>query len=539
MKISVGVYAVLWTQTLDAMATMIVLPTIPFYAMGLGANAFTISLLGAAYNLSQMICSPALGALSDRIGRKTVMVTGLACQAICNGAMSYSESVSALLIVRVAVGAALSTGPVEMAYIMDSVNSEGDLSQVLALQRFMTSAGALLGPLVARTFDELAFGTLCQGLVCVNVLNLCIGAALWEDAAPKDLALRGSSSSSAGSSPPMPGIGMAGGREEEPFFLQSVRTLFTNHATSSLLLVSWLYTLGYGIGDGPEIVFLKDHFSFGKEEVCYYFVATNLSSLVLATIVPRIIEVLGPRSSCKLGCLGAAACLVALASLSGVGWVPYVCGILEVGLFGSMIGLSYMHLVRKTCPESSMGTMLGLQSALNGFAGTVGPPSGGALYDWNNVFPYVLSALFAAAAGGVYAALPLEPTAGELAPLVAGAALPRHVQRRPALRRASSFGQPIYPNKSFTTQVHTNLFKLEFDPELEALYRAYRSMLEKERGTAGAGSFPASSGGLKCVATVPGDMVAAHAEAVALQGAIAEGSEMSRSDTTGNIAELR
>ena len=82
--VKLGIYGILLTQTLNALATMVVLPTLPFFAMTLGATALEVSLMNSAYNLAQMFCSPLLGALSDRYGRKRVMLGGICIQMICN-----------------------------------------------------------------------------------------------------------------------------------------------------------------------------------------------------------------------------------------------------------------------------------------------------------------------------------------------------------------------------------------------------------------------------------------------------------------------
>lgn len=488
MKVPIGVYAMLFIQTMAALGSMILLPTMPFYAMTLGADAFSIAMLGSACNCAQMLCSPALGVLSDRVGRKLVMLAGLSCQFACNLAMGQTATLSSLLMVRVMAGMALSTGPVEMAYIMDNISSESDLSHVLTLQRVMTSAGALIGPLAATSLGNSSFQTLCQGLAGINMANLLVGAVLWRDMPRKDVAAE---------------------HEEVqeccvPPFLMTLRSMFLNRATASLLLVSWIYTLGFGIGDGPEVLFLKEHFDFGKREVCYFFVVTNLSSMLCASVVPQLIDAFGARNVCKAGCLGAAGSLLLFIVGAGRPSIPYVCGTLEVGLFGSMIGLSFMHLVRQSCPESLMGTMLGLQSCLNGFAGTIGPPAGGLLYQWNPFLPIVCSALFAAMAAGLYSAFPtVRPEEVRL--------LRPALPFRPRLARVSSFGQPIYPNKSFLCQVNAHVLRLQTDPELLSLYKVYRDRLDKDRGfSAGADGSP--SVGIRTVATVPGDMLAAYTE---------------------------
>lgn len=266
--IKAGIYGILFTQTLNALATMVVLPTLPFFAMKLGASALEVSLMNSAYNLAQMFCSPLMGALSDRFGRKRVMVLGIFAQMICNGFMTRAHTLTQLMMARMAVGVALSTGPVEMAYIMDFLHSEEELSRVLALQRVMTSAGALAGPLVARSFDKLPFNALCGGVVIINIVNLIVGCLLWEDAkAEKAKSLADMDTDAAGSD------------ETEKSFSESLYMMFSNYSACALLLVSFVYALGFAIGDGPEMVFFKDRYGFGKDQACNFYLSLGRISL--------------------------------------------------------------------------------------------------------------------------------------------------------------------------------------------------------------------------------------------------------------------
>ena len=264
----IGVYGILFTQTLNALATMVVLPTLPFFAMKLGASALEVSLMNSAYNLAQMFCSPLMGALSDRAGRKRVMLIGIFGQMICNIYMTQAHSLMHLMLARMAVGVALSTGPVEMAYIMDFLHSEEELSRVLALQRVMTSAGALAGPLVARCFDRYSFNALCGGVVLINVINLAIGFFLWEDAKEKTKTLADMDTENVAPD-------AENGENGEKSFSQSLYLMFSNHAACALLVVSFVYALGFAIGDGPEMVFFKDRYGFGKDQACNFYLCLD------------------------------------------------------------------------------------------------------------------------------------------------------------------------------------------------------------------------------------------------------------------------
>jgi len=494
----IGVYGILITQTLNALATMVVLPTMPFYAMNLGASAFTISLMGSAYNLAQMFCSPLLGSFSDRVGRKRVMLMGIFGQAVCNVLMCRARTVPSLLFARVAVGMALSTGPVEMAYIMDFVDDEQELSRILALQRVMTSAGALAGPIVARSFDSLPFPVLCRGVVAINVLNLVVGAMLWEDAVtPSEAAPRTKCSKQLSrrlsdvAEEDIRKATSSGSQAEGASMAQKFQAMCSNRATCCLLGVSFVYALGFGIGDGPEMVFFKERFGFGKDQACVFFIFINVSSLVCAAWVPALLSNLGARNICVIACLGGAMCSLLLALSPGVLWMPFAFGATMVGLCGTMLGLGFMHLVRETVPEDLMGTMLGFQSSLNGAAGALAPPVGGMLYGWNNFLPFLVTSFCCVVTGVLYKLLPMKVEA----------VVPRRLEAKKeqaALRRLSTFGAPIYNDKSFMVQVITNELRLEFDPEAVRLYERFRERLREDN----------VRGGLKPVATVAGDLSA-------------------------------
>lgn len=186
------------------------------------------------------------------------MLLGIFAQVLCNGFMSRAHSMTQLMLARMAVGMALSTGPVEMAYIMDFLHSEEDLSRVLALQRVMTSAGALAGPLVARSFDKLSFHSLCRGVMAINLFNLIVGFFLWEDA-KNDKAKT------------LADLDEGETADADKGLADPLRTMFANQAACGLLLVSFVYALGFAIGDGPEMVFFKERFSFGKDQACIFY----------------------------------------------------------------------------------------------------------------------------------------------------------------------------------------------------------------------------------------------------------------------------
>lgn len=479
--VQAGVYAILLTQTLNAVATMAVLPSLPFFALQIGATAFDIALLETCYNLSTFFCSPVLGVWSDKVGRKRVMLMGLMLASFLNTFQGWATTPTGLMLARAAVGVALSTGPVEMAYIMDSTNSEEELSKVLALQRIVCNAGALSGPLVAKFFSNYGFPVLCRILSMVNLLNVCIGIMFWQEGQSRQVVVR----------TPL---------EEAQPPTETSKSLpwaeiFRNPATGSLLALSFLYTFGCGVSDGPEVVFLKEHYHYGQSEVCTFIMATCAASLAVAPLMPDLIRVIGEVNACLVGCLGS--CVVVLSMVMGLrlSWMPYFYGATSVGLFGSMVGMSYMGLVHKMCPANRVGMLLGLKSSMDGLAGTLAPAIGGMVYAYDHFWAYGLTAGFSAVAAGLCGfMLPLAAQPGEMKPLV-----PTRMKRSPSL---PDLGMPVYFSKHFTVQMLTNQLRITMDPELKHIYDTYKSSLSRTKGQQ-------MVHGMRPAASVPDDMVAA------------------------------
>jgi len=486
-RIKPGVLAVLLTQSIAATGTMAVMPTLPFFAIQrLGASALEISLLASCYNFAQFIFSPAVGALSDRVGRKWVMLGGLLLQAFSNCIQAEADSAGALLFARGLIGIATSTGPVEMAYIMDFTPDERWLSHVLSLQRVVCNAGALMGPLLAHSFERYGFPALCRGLACINLTCLLIGSILWESKPPLPPSGQASSSSASSSRPGE--VAHTGGA---PCMRDNCLAVIANGSLCYLLSVSFAFTFACGVSDGPEPLFLKERFGFQQAQFGWYFMVANASTLVWSPMVPSLIAHFGSLNACAAGCFGNAAAVVAIIALRGVPSVPYFYVAATVGLFGSMVGLGFMGLVSKNCPKSLLGTMLGLKSSLDGMAGTAAPAVGGCLYYIGRLLPYAATAAISALVAFLYISLPPSVSKNdlseELKPLMKPKLKAEDQEVEPqtsGMKRVASAGisMSVYAGKNFTSQYLLNQLSLVMDPELKSLYNRTMDKIEKEKG---------------------------------------------------------
>src|SRR5688572_27006093 len=102
----------------------IIIPLLPFYAETFGASPLVIGLLFAAFSLAQLIAAPALGALSDRWGRRPVLIFSLIGTVVSFVLLALAQSLTLLFVARVIDGLSGGNITTARAYIADVTEPE-------------------------------------------------------------------------------------------------------------------------------------------------------------------------------------------------------------------------------------------------------------------------------------------------------------------------------------------------------------------------------------------------------------------------------
>ncbi len=133
---------------IDLLGLTIIIPLMPLYAAAFGASAFTIGLLGAAYPVMQFIGAPLLGRLSDRYGRKPVLVISQIGTFAGFFVMGTAGSLWVLFLARIIDGLSGANIATAQAAISDST-TEKTRTQGLGLIGAAFGLGFILGPIIA------------------------------------------------------------------------------------------------------------------------------------------------------------------------------------------------------------------------------------------------------------------------------------------------------------------------------------------------------------------------------------------------------
>ena len=132
----------------DLLGLTIIIPLLPLYAAAFGANAFLIGLLGAAYPLMQFIGAPLLGRLSDRYGRKPVLLVSQVGTLIGFLILGWANALPLLFLSRIIDGISGANISTAQAVISD-VTNEKTRTQGLGLLGAAFGIGFIIGPVIA------------------------------------------------------------------------------------------------------------------------------------------------------------------------------------------------------------------------------------------------------------------------------------------------------------------------------------------------------------------------------------------------------
>lgn len=355
-----------FTMVVVMMGFGMIIPILPFYIIEFGAGGSAMGLLMATYAVMQFIFSPIWGGVSDRIGRKPVLMIGVLGNAIAQILFGFSTELWMLIASRVLAGVLSSaTLPTAMAYIGDST-SERDRGGGMGIIGAAMGVGMVLGPGIAgwlATFSLAAPFFLAAGL---SLLALVLIFLVLPESLPPEKRTQG-----------MTGI-------SGPQLRELWRALFS--PIGFLLMLSFLVSFGL---TNFEIVFglyANAVHGYGPQQVGWLLTFIGLvSAIVQGGLTGPFTRRFGEVVVIKASLLGSAvgfAIMVLADSFAGV--------LLTTGFFvtsNAMLRPAVSALISRRA-SMGQGVAMGLNNAFMSLGRSVGPLWAGFIYDINIGYPY-------------------------------------------------------------------------------------------------------------------------------------------------------
>src|SRR2546425_3107086 len=157
-KIPAKLFTLMVTAFVDMVGLLMIIPLLPFYVKELGGSGIPVlgfqigigSVTGfivASFTVAQLISAPIWGRLSDRVGRRPVLLIALGAAGIAYLIFGFAHSLLVLLLSRLVQGAGGGTVGVIQAYVADSTDPK-DRTRALGWLSATTNLGVALGPVL-------------------------------------------------------------------------------------------------------------------------------------------------------------------------------------------------------------------------------------------------------------------------------------------------------------------------------------------------------------------------------------------------------
>ncbi len=348
-----------------------VMPVFPFYIESMGASGSELGLLIAISPLMQLVFAPIWGSVSDRRGRKPVLLLGLLGYGVSMLLFGLATELWMLFAAR-GVGAILSaaTMPTTMAYVSDCTSKEDRGGGIGALGA-ATGLGIVLGPALGGwlAVDSLSTPFFLTAGVCL--LTLLLVWFFLPESLPREAR-----------QPAAGGIRLAGQLGE---MWQALRS-----PLGVLLLMAFLVSFGLTCFQGVFGLFASQQYGHGPKEVGWILAVMGIVAAVTQGVLTGpLTKRWGEAAVIKVTLLASAVGFGLLLTAESLGMV-----LLTTGLFtlpNALLRPAVISLTSKKA-DARQGVAMGLNNSFNSLGRIVGPIWAGFAFDANPYLPYLSGA---------------------------------------------------------------------------------------------------------------------------------------------------
>jgi DHA1 family tetracycline resistance protein-like MFS transporter len=387
-----AVLFILITVLLDMLSFGIVIPVLPklveeFLEGNTAQAAVIYGVMGTAWALMQFVCAPVQGALSDRFGRRPIVLLSNLGLGLDYIVMALAPNVVWLIIGRTISGMASSSFSTAGAYIADVTPIEqraaayGKIGMVFGL-------GFVLGPALGGWLGAFDPRWPFWGAAALSLLNACYGFFVLPESLPH--------------SRRMP----FAWRRANP--VGSLVLLRSHHELFGLAAVAFLGYLAHAVLPSTSVLYMGYRYGWGPAAVGLMMAGVGVAAMIVqGGLVRPITTRVGERATLLTGSLSGAVGF-SLYGMASEGWI-FCLGIPFMAFWG-LSGPATQALMSRRVGASEQGRLQGAIASINGVTGLIGPTLftqvfayfiGPASLGHLPGAPFLLASLLLAAAGAI------------------------------------------------------------------------------------------------------------------------------------------
>lgn len=357
------------TIFIDLMGFGIFIPVIPVYARELHASDALVGDLGALFSLMMFIATPVWGSLSDRHGRRPVIMIAIAISAASYVLFAHSSTLFLLVASRMLTGLGAGNITAAQAYITDITPPEGR-AKAMGIIGAAFGLGFIFGPplgsIIYARFGVEWVGYLAAALCLLNLW--AVWAWLPETLARRDAARKVRVK-------PVTGALRA---------LQDARF-------RDLYVISFIFITAFSMMQMTVALLWIDDYHLAEKQIGLMFAAVGVASAVVqGGLIGWLQHTFGERRLMVYGTL----CMA-----MGLGMIPFIplslfvplsiVSIALLALGNGCLSPTILSLLSRNADQREQGEVLGTNQSFGSLARIAGPAMGGRLYSMGHALPYV------------------------------------------------------------------------------------------------------------------------------------------------------
>ncbi len=344
------------TVLLDSIGFGIIMPVVPQLIMDISGDtlthaARTSGFLMFAFASMQFIASPVLGNLSDRYGRRPVLLCSLLAMGCNYLLMGWAPTLLWLFVGRFIGGMSASTYGIANAYVADTFPPE-KRAQYFALLGAGFGTGFIVGPALGGFLGEYGPRTPFYAAAALTFVNVVYGLlVLPESLAPDHRRAFNFSRANP---------------------LGAFRQLWQYPTVIALILVYFCYMLGHFALPSVWAFFTIEKFNWSPSDIGVSLSAVGVAMIfVQAYLIRIVLPAWGPMKTAVVGLIAT------LASFLGYAFVPYAWMMYPVIVVGSLQGFvspSLQSILSAHIPANAQGELQGAIGSMSGLVAILSPP---------------------------------------------------------------------------------------------------------------------------------------------------------------------
>jgi DHA1 family tetracycline resistance protein-like MFS transporter len=367
------IFIIFVTVFIDLLGFGIIIPILPSLAKQLSGSNLMVGVVAASFSFMQFLFAPYWGNLSDKIGRRPVILYSLAVTSVAYLVFSFAATLWILIIARLFAGIGSANIGTAQAYLSD-ITTPAQRPRAMGLIGAAFGLGFTCGPPIGAYLME-GYGV--AGIGYFTALLCLANLALAFKILPETHKINNNK---------IPNI-------TNPF--NGLINAFKTPVLSRLFLIQALFIVAFSLMQITAALLWEEHFGLNAKTIGWVFAFIGISAaIVQGTLVGLFVKKLGYANMLKTGTLLMAIGLIGLPYVPKHLFFPLELVFLAIiALANGLIMPAISSLVSLKVKENEQGHTLGLLQSSSSLSRGIGPLAGGALYAIGMQIPYIIGAL--------------------------------------------------------------------------------------------------------------------------------------------------